>query len=130
MADVVREQWVMKFDGSSTAHLGGVGIVLYHEGDEAMAFSFKLEFPYLNNTAEYKAYLTELATALEMGVKHLKVIGDSNLVVYQTKGNFSLKELSLASYRTIAQKMEEKFSTFEIKQALKSENRYAKATPR
>ena len=41
----------MKFDGSSTAHSGGAGIVLYHEGDEAMALSFNLEFPYLNNTA-------------------------------------------------------------------------------
>ena len=41
----------MKFDGSSTAHSGGAGIVLYHEGDEAMALSFNLEFPCLNNTA-------------------------------------------------------------------------------
>ena len=40
----------MKFDGSSTAHLGGVGIVLYHKKDEAVALSFKLEFPYSNNT--------------------------------------------------------------------------------
>ena len=36
--------------------------------------SFKLEFPSLNNTAEYEAYLTGLATALEIGVNHLKVI--------------------------------------------------------
>ena len=47
-----------------------------------MALSFKLEFPYSNNTVEYEAYLTELATALKMGVKHLKVMGDSKLVVY------------------------------------------------
>ena len=30
IAEEVREQWVMKFDGSSTAHFGGVGVVLYH----------------------------------------------------------------------------------------------------
>ncbi|XP_075636596.1 uncharacterized protein LOC142608809 [Castanea sativa] len=83
--EMIKEQWVMKFDGSSTVHLGGAGIVLYYEGDEAVALSFKLEFPSLNNTAEYEAYLTELATTLEMGVKHLKVIGDSNLVVCKTK---------------------------------------------
>ena len=101
-AKVIKEQWVMKFDGFSTTNSGGERIVLYHEGEEAIVFLFKLEFPYLNNTTEYKAYLTGLATALEIGVKHLKVIGDSNLVVCQAKGSFSLKEPSLASYRTLA----------------------------
>ena len=99
MAEEVREQWVMKFDGSFTTQ---------------SRVSFKLEFSCSNNTAEYEAYLTGLATALEMGVKHLRVMGDSNLVVCQTKGSFSLKEPSLAPYRAMAQKMEEKFSTFEI----------------
>ena len=51
MVEEVREQWVMKFVGSSTAHLGGMGIVLYHKKDEAVALSFKLEFPCSNNMA-------------------------------------------------------------------------------
>ena len=117
----------MKFDGSSTTQFGGVGIVLYHEEDKTMALSFKLEFPYSHNTAEYEAYLTELATALEMGVKHLKVLGDLNLVVCQAKGSFSLKEPSLAPYRAMAQRIEEKFSTFEIEHASRNENRFADA---
>ena len=104
-----------------------MGVVLYHEEDKAVALSFKLEFPCSNNTAEYEAYLTRLAMTLEMGVKHLKVIGDSNLVVCQAKGIFSLKEPSLAPYRAMAQKMKEKFSTFEIEHALRNENRFADA---
>ena len=96
MAEEVREQWVIKFDGSFTTHFGGVGVVLYHEENKAAALSFKLEFPCSNNTAEYEAYLTGLVMALEMGVKHLRVLGDLNLVVYQAKGSFSLKEPSLA----------------------------------
>ena len=72
----------MKFDGSSTTQSEGVGVVLYYEEDKAVALSFKLELPCSNNTAKYKAYLIRLATGLEMGVKHLKVMGDSNLVVY------------------------------------------------
>ena len=64
-----------------------------------------------------------------MGIKHLKVMGDSNLVVCQTKGSFSLKEPSLVLYRTMAQKMEEKFSTFEIDHAPRNENRYTDALP-
>ena len=45
MAEEVKEQWVMKFDGSSTTQSKGVGVVLYHEEDEAIALSFNLEFP-------------------------------------------------------------------------------------
>ena len=77
-------------------------MILYHEGEETVALSLKLEFSCSNNTAKYEAYLTELATALEMGIKHLKVIEDFNLVVYQANGSFSLKELSLALYRKLA----------------------------
>ena len=127
MAEDDREQWLMKFDGSSTTQFRGVGVVLYHEEDKVVALSFKLEFPCSNNTAKYKAYLTGLAITLEMGVKHLRVLGDSNLVVCQTKGSFSLKEPNLSLYRAMAQKMEERFSTFEIEQALRNENRFADA---
>ena len=52
-------------------------------------------------------------------------MGDSNLVVCQTKRSFSLKEPSLVTYRAMAQKIEEKFSTFEIEHASRNENRFA-----
>nr|XP_023884640.1 uncharacterized protein LOC111996840 [Quercus suber] len=125
MAEETGEQWVMKFDGSSTAQSGGVGVVLYHGEDEAVALSFKLEFPCSNNTTEYKGYLTGLATTLEMGVKHLRVLGDSNLVVCQANGSFSLKEPNLATYRAMTQKIEEKFSTFKIEHAPRNEYQFA-----
>ena len=102
MVEVIEEQWVMKFNDSFTANLRGAEVILYHEREETVVLSFKLEFPCSNNTVEYKAYLTGLATVLKMGIKHLKVIGDSNLVVCQAKGSFSLKEPSLALYKTLA----------------------------
>ena len=54
-------------------------------------------------------------------------MGDSNLVVCQTKGSFSLKEPSLAPYRAMTQKIKEKFSTFEIEHTPRNENRFADA---
>ena len=54
--------------------------------------SFKLEFPCSNNAAEYKAYLTVLAIALSIKVKHMRVLGDFNLIVSQVKGDFALRE--------------------------------------
>ena len=41
--------------------------------------------------------------------------------------SFSLKEPSLTPYRAMAQKMEEKFSTFEIEHTPRNENQFADA---
>ena len=62
-----------------------------------------------------------------MGIKYLRVIGDSNLIICQTKGEFSFKEPSIALYRALAQKLEEKLDTFEIFHAMRCGNRYADA---
>ena len=48
-------------------------------------------------------------------------------MVCQAQGEFSLKEPSLAPYRALAQKLEAKFSTFEIDHAQRNENRYTDA---
>jgi ribonuclease HI len=117
--------WTLRFDSSSTATSGGAGIVLYKGNGEAVTKSFKFNFPCSNNAAEYEAYLAGLAIAYEMGIKHLRVIGDSNLVVCQARGEFSLKEPSLVPYRALAQKLEAKFSTFETEHAQRNENQYA-----
>uniref|UniRef100_A0A2N9HVE6 RNA-directed DNA polymerase n=1 Tax=Fagus sylvatica TaxID=28930 RepID=A0A2N9HVE6_FAGSY len=127
LADLADSTWTLKFDGSSTSSSSGAGIVLTREDGETIAKSFKLDFSCSNNASEYEAYITGLVIAHEMGIKHLRVIGDSNLIICQTKGEFSLKEPSLALYRALAQKLEEKFDTFEISHAMGCENQYADA---
>ena len=120
-------KWTLRFDGSSTATEGEAGIVLIKEAREAVAMSFKFNFPYTNNIAEYEAYLTGLAVAREMGIKHLRVIGDLNLVFCQAKGEFALKEPSLVPYRAMAQMLEDSFEDFDIQHSQRSDNRFADA---
>ena len=55
--EATRAKWILRFDGSFTATEGGAGIVLIKEAGEAVAMSFKLNFPCTNNIAEYEAYL-------------------------------------------------------------------------
>ena len=81
MADLADPTWTLRFDGSSTAVSSGAGIVLSRDDEEAVPKSFKLDFPCSNNVMEYEAYLTGLAVTWEMGIKHLKVVKDSNLIV-------------------------------------------------
>ena len=102
LAGLTDSVWTLKFDGSSTATSAGADIVFYKDDGEAVTKSFKFDFPCSNNATEYKAYLAGLVIAYEMGIKHLRVIGDSNLVVCQARGEFSLKEPSLAPYRALA----------------------------
>ena len=73
----------MRFDGSATTTSNGFGIVLSCEDRDTMPLSFKLRFSCSNNIAEYEANLTGLAIVLSIGVKHMRVLGDSNLVVSQ-----------------------------------------------
>ena len=99
----------MRFDGSTTTTSNGVGVVLSCENGNTIPLSFKLGFSCSNNAAEYEAYLTGLTIALSIGVKHMRVLGDSNLVASQVKGDFALREQSLAVYRTWAQRLEQEF---------------------
>ena len=57
----------------------------------------------------------------------MRVLGDSNLVVSQVKGDFALREQSLAAYRTWVQRLELEFHTFSIEYTQRSENRFADA---
>ena len=86
------KKWTMRFDGSATATSNGLGIMLSCEDRDIMPLSFKLEFPCLNNATKYEAYLTRLAIALSIEIKHMGVLRDSNLVVSQVKGDFALRE--------------------------------------
>ena len=100
VAELLGKKWTMRFDGSATTTSNGLGIVLSCEDGDTMPLSFKLGFSCSNNTAEYEAYLIGLAMALNIGVKHMRVLGDSNLVVSQVKRDFTLREQSLAAYKT------------------------------
>ena len=81
VAEILGKKWTMRFDGSTTTTSNGLGVVLNCEDGDTIPLSFKLGFSYSNNTVEYEAYLTGLTIALSIEVKHMRVLGDSNLVI-------------------------------------------------
>ncbi len=48
-----------------------------------------------NNVAEYRALLLGIATALEIGADELDLVGDSELVVKQVRGEYKVKNADL-----------------------------------
>ena len=51
------------------------------------------------------------------------------MVIYLAKGDFALKEPSLAPYRAMAQRLEDSFEEFNIEHFLRFDNRFADALP-
>ncbi|XP_024171595.1 uncharacterized protein LOC112177546 [Rosa chinensis] len=122
-----RQPWTLFFDGSATSNGGGAGVVLIDPAGNTKALSFKLGFPCTNNTAEYEAFIIGMSTAVEMGMRNINIIGDSNLVISQMRGNFAVKEAALAPYRTLAQKLIRMFDQTTLEHIPGSTSRYADA---
>ena len=73
---IEEQELLMYFDGSFTVHGGGIGVVLKSPRKEH-TFAYKLHFPCSNNEAEYEALLVGLNSTSRLGIKRLKVFGDS-----------------------------------------------------
>ncbi|XP_074346371.1 uncharacterized protein LOC141685149 [Apium graveolens] len=61
-------------------------------------YALKLDFPTINNKAEYEALIAGLGLARVVRAKNLKVCGDSRLVVAQVNGEFEAKDDTMAKY--------------------------------
>lgn len=64
-------------------------------------FSFKLNFLVSNNEAKYEVLAIGMMMAAYLHITNLVVKGDSNLVVKQVDGEFTVREPALASYRAL-----------------------------
>jgi len=61
--------------------IAGVGVVLISPHNYVIPHAFLLTEPCSNNVAKYNAFLIRMQLAEEIGVKNLKVYGDSKLIV-------------------------------------------------
>ncbi|XP_026458865.1 uncharacterized protein LOC113359453 [Papaver somniferum] len=124
---IKEEAWLLYFDGSATPsnNTGGAGIVLVSPTGELFSHSFKLDFQCTNNSAEYEAFLIGLSLAKQAGATHLEVRGDSKLLFNQMNGVYSLKEMSLAPYRSEAQKLLNYFADATITHIGRNNNKHA-----
>ncbi|CAL1401671.1 unnamed protein product [Linum trigynum] len=75
-----------------------------------------------NNVAEYEAILAGLAIARDLGVKTIRVLSDSVLVVNQLYGVFEAKEDTLAQYIERVKQQANLFETVTYVQIPREEN--------
>ncbi|XP_026419841.1 uncharacterized protein LOC113315806 [Papaver somniferum] len=124
---VEEEAWLLYFDGSSTTNnnTGRDGVVLVSPTGEVSSHSFNLDFQCTNNSAEYEAFLIGLSLAKKAGATLLEIRGDSKLLINQMNGVYALKELTLALYRSEAQRLLNYFVDATITHVGRNNNRHA-----
>jgi ribonuclease HI len=73
--------WTMYFDGSRIKMGAGAGLLFISSLGVHMRYVIRLHFPASNNVAEYEALVRGLRITVKLGVWHLDVRGDSQLVI-------------------------------------------------
>jgi probable phosphoglycerate mutase len=92
----------------------GAGLLFVSPLGEHMRYAVRLHFPTSNNMAEYEALLCGLKIAIEIGVKHLDVRGDSQLVIDQVMKNASCHNDKMEAYCKAVRALEDKFYDIEL----------------
>jgi len=105
------------FDGSSHGNPGpsGIGIIILDElGRILVKFSKFIGFG-TNNEAEYHALIEALRRAIHLNAEKIELYSDSELVVKQVKGVYSVKDEKLKRLHLKCVELLKNFKEFEIK---------------
>ncbi|XP_073137054.1 uncharacterized protein [Henckelia pumila] len=128
VAVFVREEvWRVFVDGASGAGGSGVGIILISPAQEKIEIAVKLDFQASNNEAEYKAVIAGMQRARDVGVSHIIIYSDSQLVVQQVNKTFCTREEKLIKYCKMIEELGASFNTWSIEKIPREENMEADA---
>jgi ribonuclease HI len=114
-------------DGGSRGNPGpaGFGAVIEDPKGRVVALLSEYLGRQTNNYAEYKGLLAALNWALANGVKRLRLISDSELMVRQMRGRYRVKSPGLRPLWEQAQSLALKLEGFEMRHTLRGGNKEA-----
>jgi ribonuclease HI len=124
-AQLQAELWSMYFYGSLTKMGAGAGLLFVSPLGVHMRYIIRLHFPASNNVAEYEALVTGLRIAVELGVRHLDVRGDSQLVIDQVMKSSSCHDPKMEAYCQEVRCLEDKFHGLELNHIARRYNQAA-----
>ncbi|KAL0437811.1 UNVERIFIED_CONTAM: hypothetical protein Sradi_0489000 [Sesamum radiatum] len=97
--------WKMYFDGAYHKEGAGAGVVFVTSEGEVLPYSFTLTQNCSNNVAEYQSLMFGLEMAFDTKQQHLKVYGESQLVINQLLGLYEVKKPELLPYHNYAKRL-------------------------
>ncbi len=122
-------RWRLNFDGGSRGNPGpaAYGFVLQKpDGSDAAAVGDVLGST-TNNVAEYTGLIRGLERAREFGVREINVLGDSELIVKQVRGEYRVKNEQLKPLHQQVIELIKQFDAFSIEHVYRSDNAAADA---
>ncbi len=75
-----------------------------------------------NNVAEYRALLLGIARAAELGANELELVGDSELIVRQVKGEYKVKDATLRELHSEVVRALRPFERWSIRHVRREQN--------
>src|SRR5207248_269696 len=127
MKDMKAETLTLEFDGGSRGNPGpaGIGVVVRAEDGTPLVTLGKFLGRCTNNVAEYKALITALEQAKNLGAKKVIIRGDSELIIRQMKGEYRVKHPDMKLLYDEAQTLISRFDKAKIEHNLRHKNELA-----
>jgi ribonuclease HI len=119
------EYWTMNFDGSLQLQGAGASILVTSPKGKSFKYVLQMYFLVSNNAPEYEALLHGLWIATTLGIRRLKVLGDSLLVVNQVNKEWSCLDNKMLLYCRELPKLETNFDDLEYLHILGGKNEVA-----
>ena len=114
-------------DGASKGNPGpaGIGVVIYDESGKVVKEIGEYIGQATNNFAEYTALLRGLSEVLNMGVSHVAVTTDSELLARQINGQYKVKSEVIIPLFESALDLLGKFKTWTVNHVTRDKNKQA-----
>ena len=108
--------FVVQVDGAARGNPGpsGAGIVISRDGRLVEGIAQYLGASLTNNQAEYNALIIGLTRVKELGAEKVEVRSDSELMVRQMRGEYRVKNQTLAGLFERAHRLATGFRSFDI----------------
>ncbi len=120
---------VVNVDGGARGNPGpaAVGVVVRNDGGDVIADAAEPIGTATNNVAEYRALLRGIELAAEHGATEVELLGDSELVVKQVRGEYRVKDAGLKPLHAQARQALSAFSAWSFNHVRREHNAEADA---
>ena len=121
------EALTVEFDGGSRGNPGpaGIGVVVRAEDGTPLVTLGRFIGRATNNVAEYRALITALEKAKELGATQINIRGDSELIIKQMRGEYRVKNPDLKLLYDEAQDLLQQFKKAQFQHNLRHKNELA-----
>jgi ribonuclease HI len=115
---------VVNVDGGARGNPGpaAVGAVVQLPGGEVLEERGERIGKATNNVAEYRAVLLGIERAAELGASELELVGDSELIVRQVKGEYKVKDATLRGLHAEVKRALRPFEQWSIRHVRREQN--------